>query len=76
MVASMQEEASLRNANDTIDTLYDLSQLLQTGLEKTTLLICVGLIEQGANPDTLAAVIQDLREENEALKLEKSSQSV
>ena len=34
--------------------LYDLSQLLQTGLDKQTLSICVGMIESGANPDTLA----------------------
>ncbi|AFR92322.1 mitotic-spindle organizing protein 1 [Cryptococcus neoformans] len=66
-MSSTQDEAILRNARETIDSLYDLSQLLQTGLDKSTLSICVGMIEQGANPDTLAAVIKELRSENEAL---------
>ncbi|OXG89345.1 mitotic-spindle organizing protein 1 [Cryptococcus neoformans Gb118] len=66
-MSSTQDEAILRNARETIDSLYDLSQLLQTGLDKGTLSICVGMIEQGANPDTLAAVIKELRSENEAL---------
>ncbi|KIR24808.1 mitotic-spindle organizing protein 1 [Cryptococcus deuterogattii 99/473] len=66
-MTSTQDEAILRNARETIDSLYDLSQLLQTGLDKSTLSICVGMIEQGANPDTLAAVIKELRAENEAL---------
>ncbi|RSH78635.1 uncharacterized protein EHS24_002364 [Apiotrichum porosum] len=55
----------LQNARETLDTLHDLSQLLQTGLDKQTLSICVGMIEAGANPDTLAAVIKELRKEKE-----------
>ncbi|WOO83019.1 Mitotic-spindle organizing protein 1 [Vanrija pseudolonga] len=54
-----------KNARETLDTLNDLSQLLQTGLDKQTLSICVGMLEAGANPDTLAAVIKELRKEKD-----------
>ncbi|WWC89318.1 mitotic-spindle organizing protein 1 [Kwoniella dendrophila CBS 6074] len=72
MSSSKDDEARLQNARETIDSLHDLSQLLQTGLDKNTLSICVSMIEQGANPDTLAAVIKELRRENEVLKAQKS----
>ncbi|WWC70201.1 mitotic-spindle organizing protein 1 [Kwoniella pini CBS 10737] len=66
------DEARLQNARETIDSLHDLSQLLNTGLDKNTLSICVGMIEQGANPDTLAAVIKELRRENDQLKAQRA----
>ncbi|KLT41390.1 hypothetical protein CC85DRAFT_247793, partial [Cutaneotrichosporon oleaginosum] len=52
-------------ARTLIVALHDLSLLLQTGLDKQTLSICIGMIEHGANPDTLAAVIKELRKEKE-----------
>ncbi|KAH6915864.1 mitotic-spindle organizing gamma-tubulin ring associated-domain-containing protein [Coprinopsis sp. MPI-PUGE-AT-0042] len=52
------------SAQQTLDILYELSQLLNTQLDKETLATCVGMIENGVNPDALAAVIQDLRREN------------
>ncbi|WVR07048.1 mitotic-spindle organizing protein 1 [Kwoniella sp. DSM 27419] len=70
-MSSAQDEQRLQNARETIDSLHDLSQLLQTGLDKNTLSICVGMIEQGANPDTLAAVIKELRRENESIKRDR-----
>lgn len=34
--------------------LYDMAQLLNTGLDKETLATCVGMIESGVNPEALA----------------------
>eukprot|EP00962_Isochrysis_galbana_P061833 scaffold46009_cov298-Isochrysis_galbana.AAC.4 len=34
-----------------LSALYDLSQLLETGLDRETLAILVGLTEQGVNPE-------------------------
>ncbi|WVQ80649.1 mitotic-spindle organizing protein 1 [Cryptococcus sp. DSM 104549] len=73
-MSAAQDEARMQNARETVDSLYDLSQLLQTGLDKNTLSICVGMIENGANPDTLAAVIKELRREGEALKAQRGEQ--
>ncbi|KAF6761599.1 mitotic-spindle organizing gamma-tubulin ring associated-domain-containing protein [Ephemerocybe angulata] len=54
------------SAQQTIDILYEMSQLLNTQLDKETLATCVGLIESGVNPDALAEVIQELRREGAA----------
>ncbi|EIW58604.1 uncharacterized protein TRAVEDRAFT_47747 [Trametes versicolor FP-101664 SS1] len=55
-------------AEETLNTLHDISQLLNTGLDKETLATCVGLIESGVNPEALAAVVQELRRESAATK--------
>lgn len=34
--------------------LFDISQLLNTQLDKETLATCVGMIESGVNPEALA----------------------
>ncbi|KAL1710897.1 mitotic-spindle organizing gamma-tubulin ring associated-domain-containing protein, partial [Schizophyllum commune] len=47
--------------------LHELSQLLNTQLDKETLATCVQLIESGASPEALAAVIQELRREQATL---------
>ena len=38
--------------------LYDVSQLLNTGLDRETLVTCVGMIESGVNPEALAVSIR------------------
>ncbi|KAI0820782.1 mitotic-spindle organizing gamma-tubulin ring associated-domain-containing protein [Trametes gibbosa] len=63
---STREAVRLSAAEETLNTLHDISQLLNTGLDKETLATCVGLIESGVNPEALAAVIQELRRENAA----------
>lgn len=41
--------------------LYEMSTLLNTGLDRETLAICVSLLESGVNPEALALVVKDLR---------------
>ena len=48
--------------------LYDISQLLQTGLDRESLAVLVGLTETGVNPEALAAVVKELRRESVALQ--------
>lgn len=36
------------------EVLYDISQLLNTQLDKDTLAVCVNMIESGVNPEALA----------------------
>lgn len=54
-------------AQETLEILYEISQLLNTQLDKETLATCVSMIESGVNPEALAAVIQELRREKAAL---------
>ncbi|KAI5849058.1 mitotic-spindle organizing gamma-tubulin ring associated-domain-containing protein [Tricharina praecox] len=57
-----------RAAKDVVDVLNEISTLLHTGLDRTTLSLCVSLIENGVNPEALANVIKDLRREAQALE--------
>ncbi|OCH96225.1 hypothetical protein OBBRIDRAFT_765717 [Obba rivulosa] len=63
-----RESDRIASVQQTLDTLYDISQLLNTGLDKETLATCVTMIEGGASPEALAAVVQELRRESQALK--------
>lgn len=55
-------------ARETLDTLMEISNLLNTGLDAETLAICVKLCETGVNPEALAAVVKELRREAAALQ--------
>ena len=61
---------SLVDAKETFQTLFEISRLLNTGLDMETLAICVRLCENGANPEALAIIIRELRRESEAIKLQ------
>jgi mitotic-spindle organizing protein 1 len=41
--------------------LYEISQILNTGLDKESLALCVSLLESGVNPEALAAVVKELK---------------
>mmetsp|Transcript_13851 Transcript_13851/g.35685 ORF Transcript_13851/g.35685 Transcript_13851/m.35685 type:complete len:96 (+) Transcript_13851:37-324(+) len=59
-----------RPREETLDVLFDISQLLQTGLDRETLAVLVGLTESGVNPEALATVVKELRRESAALRAE------
>ncbi|EIM80466.1 uncharacterized protein STEHIDRAFT_68139 [Stereum hirsutum FP-91666 SS1] len=65
---SSRESDRISSAQQTLDILYEISQLLNTQLDKETLATCVGMIESGVNPEALAAVILELRRESTALQ--------
>ncbi|KAF4790674.1 Mitotic-spindle organizing protein 1 [Turdus rufiventris] len=60
--------ASLNAVRETMDVLFEISRILNTGLDMETLSICVRLCEQGINPEALSSVIKELRKATEALK--------
>ena len=55
-------------STETLDTLFDISQLLETGLDRDTLRVLVSLTESGVNPEALAAAVKELRRESAALR--------
>jgi len=62
-------ESTTNEAREALDCLHELSQLLNTGLDKKTLTACVRLLEAGVHPDALAQIIQVLRTETRPTKL-------
>ncbi|CAF3399166.1 unnamed protein product [Rotaria socialis] len=67
--ASTMSESTTNEAREALDCLHELSQLLNTGLDKKTLTACVRLLEAGVHPDALAQIVQVLRSETRTTKL-------
>jgi mitotic-spindle organizing protein 1 len=59
---------SVAHGDQAIDVLQQIATILDTGVDKETLRILVGLCEAGVNPDALATVVKELRREASALK--------
>ncbi|KAG8743665.1 hypothetical protein FRC10_011634 [Ceratobasidium sp. 414] len=70
-MSSSRESARASAAQQTLDTLFDISQLLNTQLDRETLATCVSMIESGVNPEALATVIKELRREAAALNAQQ-----
>ena len=53
--------------------LLEISNILNTGLDRETLSILVNLCEAGVHPEALAAVVKELRREAAAIELEEEA---
>ena len=53
----------LTKTRETLDILHEISLILNTGLDRETLSLCVSLCESGVNPEALAAVVKELKRE-------------
>jgi len=60
------QAAKRQAAREVIDVLAEIATLLDTQLNRTTLSLCVSLLENGVNPEALAIVIKELRRINDA----------
>jgi len=67
------DPGKLNSAKETLDTLMEISSLLNTGLDSDSLAICVRLCECGINPEALALVIQELRRAAASVQPEQPS---
>ena len=56
-----------------VAVLFDISRLLQTGLDREELSTLVGLTENGVNPEALATVVKELRRESAQLRAAESA---
>ncbi|XP_071852076.1 uncharacterized protein [Apostichopus japonicus] len=56
-----QQNMSVAETREVMDTLQQISELLNTGLTPEVLTTVVQLCELGVNPEALASVIRELR---------------
>ena len=63
------EQEAGRRAQETLEIITEISQLLNTGLDRESVSILTSLCEMGVNPEALAAVVKELRRESEAIKV-------
>ncbi|KAL3959800.1 hypothetical protein ACCO45_004917 [Purpureocillium lilacinum] len=50
-------------AQQAVDILHEISTILNCHLDRRTLSICISMIERGVNPEAMAQVIKELRQE-------------
>lgn len=52
-----------QQAAEALNVAHEISKILDCGLDKDTLAVCISLIEAGVNPEALAEVIKRLRKQ-------------
>ncbi|KAI9170957.1 putative kinetochore protein SPC25 [Paramyrothecium foliicola] len=60
-------------AQQAVDILHEISTILNCQLDRRTLSICIAMIERGVNPEALAQVIKELRQEGQEVKQQIAS---
>ncbi|KAH1075613.1 hypothetical protein J1N35_027941 [Gossypium stocksii] len=58
----MDPEAA-RTARESLDLAFQMSNILDTGLDRHTLSVLIALCDLGLNPEALAAVVKELQRE-------------
>ncbi|KAI4986194.1 hypothetical protein ZWY2020_018824 [Hordeum vulgare] len=59
----MEEAAAggaARQAKESLELAFQMSQILDTGLDRHTLSLLMALCDRGANPEALAALVREL----------------
>ncbi|KAK6945706.1 Mitotic-spindle organizing protein 1 [Dillenia turbinata] len=59
---NMDAEAA-RTARESLDLVFHMSNMLDTGLDRHTLSVLIALCDLGLNPEALAAVVKELKRE-------------
>ena len=57
-------QLDIEDSKETLEILYEMSQILNCGLSRETLNILVTMIEKGVNPEALIRVVEELRKHN------------
>ncbi|XAR48298.1 hypothetical protein NMG60_11031064 [Bertholletia excelsa] len=52
-----------RTARESLDLVFNMSKILETGLDCHTLSLLIALCDLGLNPESLAAVVKELQRE-------------
>ncbi|CAD8179650.1 unnamed protein product [Paramecium octaurelia] len=59
-VSSLSEK---EEAQETLEIIHEMSQILNCGLDRQQLAILVSMIENGVNPEALALVVNEMKTE-------------
>ncbi|EYU35319.1 hypothetical protein ABFS82_10G122500 [Erythranthe guttata] len=63
-----------RVGRESLELAFHMSKILETGLDRHTLSILIALCEMGLNPESLAAVVKELRRDSPPPPSSSSSQ--
>ncbi len=60
----MNNQLNIEESKESLEILYEMSQILNCGLSRETLSILVAMIEKGVNPEALINVVKEMKNEN------------
>ena len=68
-------QLELEESKESLEILFEMSQILNCGISRETLSILITMIEKGVNPEALVQVVKEMRNENYAMGNLNFSQS-
>lgn len=68
MTNQVMEKRSITKDKGAFNALYNIAQILNTGLSREELILCIQLCEEGINPEMLAQIVREMKNEVESLK--------
>lgn len=72
---STQPTSSSKEDKESLEIICQISDILNTGLNREALATCVRLIEAGVNPEALAVAVKDLNDSLQTAEAKGSSVS-
>jgi len=69
------DQKSILSNKDAFNSLYNISQILNTGLSQEELVLCVKLCEKGINPNMLAILVREMKKEVKKQKEQSHNQN-
>jgi mitotic-spindle organizing protein 1 len=54
----------VEDSRQVIDIMHQINEVLECGLDRTSIALMIGLCETGANPEAVACVLRELRTVN------------
>ena len=73
---TMGPEGGGADGDQALEAAFELAQLLDTGLDKELLSLLIGLLENGVNPEALAAIVKELRREAAELRAATAAETL
>jgi mitotic-spindle organizing protein 1 len=67
-----RQDLPLDRDGEWMDVIYDMSKILNTGLDLNTLRLCSKLLQEGVHPEALAAIIKELGQEQKAKQMNET----
>ena len=59
---------SARKGKKILDITHEMSNILDCGVDRETMAVCISLLENGADPESLAVVVKELKREAKRLR--------
>ena len=57
-----------RKGKKILDITHEMSNILDCGVDRETMAVCIALLENGADPKSLAVVVKELKREAKRLR--------